>query len=211
MKNAARFLGFCLVLVSLSILCVFPQQAGSEPNTPAQKNLPGGSNEILNSLRQNLREALTELEASEARYGELQREARELTRQLTEARTLQQNLEASLTASAEQLTEAQNGRRSLEERLSRLETELKKASTESDASRRQAEEAQLHTEKLEDDLKAASEISKNSLRPTLNDLEDSVRNDAQRIRDLTLQRNLLLGGGIILTIGGFFLGAMVVR
>jgi hypothetical protein len=77
---------------------------------------------------------------------------------------------------------------------------------ESDESRLQAEEARRLITKLEADLSAASETSTSFLRPTLNELEESVKQDAKRIQSLTLQRNFALGGCALLVLGGFAFG-----
>jgi chromosome segregation ATPase len=153
-----------------------------------------------------LQQALIELEASETRYSQLRTQTRELTGRLTQALASQKTLEESLKTSAEQLTEAQNEQRSLEEKSQRLDSELRKALRESDESRKQAEEARLLITKLEADLNAASGISTGFLRPALNELEESVKKDAQKIQSLTLQRNLALGGCAFFALGSLALG-----
>jgi chromosome segregation ATPase len=115
-------------------------------------------------------------------------------------------LEESLEISEKQLGEARSEHLSLEEKSRRLADELKKALRESDESRRQAEEARRLISKLEADLNGAFGTSTSFLRPTLNELEESVKKDAQRIQTLTLQRNLALGGCALLVLGSLAFG-----
>ncbi|MDR1316204.1 MAG: hypothetical protein LBK13_04945 [Spirochaetales bacterium] len=206
MKNAARYSAFCLLLVFFSISFCYAQQDGSRTAIPDPKASSANSNEILSSLRNSLREALIELEASATRYNQLWTQAQELTTRLTQALTSQKTLEESLKISAEQLTEARNERISLEEKSRQLASELRKALKESDESRKRAEEARLLITKLEADLNAASGISTGFLRPALNELEESVKKDAQKIQSLTLQRNLALGGCALFALGSLALG-----
>jgi hypothetical protein len=44
------------------------------------------------------------------------------------------------------------------------------------------------------------------LRPALNELEESVKKDAQKIQSLTLQRNLALGGCALFALGSLAFG-----